>query len=267
MPGYYVKMIGASDLPLANDPFVQIPSLAYLVRFPRDQFPRDMKKGDELLYYAVGGYKKLFAQVRLTDDPKRDVPTGAPERGIPNAEIVRRWPHAAPVERGPHVDYVEFGPDLWDINPRLMDEIHQGVSHFAITSTDFDKGVRLINKGKQAQVQARRMPWLSRIVASADGAWLVPIYLVCLGRQDLLGLEVQANRVRRSRSGCRRPCLEGTIQVWLHERERFDSSRTCDAFRGVADTCLLGRGAGGDAAHACRPAKCVVEANRPFAIG
>jgi hypothetical protein len=87
MRGRYVKMIGASDLPLDNDPFIQIPSLATRVRFPRDQFPRDMKKGDELLYYAVGGYKKLFAQVRLTGDPEHDVPTGDPERGIPNEDL------------------------------------------------------------------------------------------------------------------------------------------------------------------------------------
>lgn len=154
MPSRYVKMIGASDLPLANDPFVQIPSLARLVRFPRDQFPRDMKKGDELLYYAVGGYKKLFAQVRLTADPVRDVPTGEPERGLPSGEIFRRWPHAATVDLGPHVDYVEFGPDLWEVNPRLMDEIHQGVSHFPISAADFEKAVRLINKGKLAQAKA-----------------------------------------------------------------------------------------------------------------
>jgi hypothetical protein len=149
-------MVGASDLPLPNDPFIQIPSLARLVRFPRDQFPSEMKKGDELLYYAVGGYKKLFAQVRLAGDPKRDVPISEPERGVPKREIFRRWPHAAPVDLGPHVDYVEFGPDLWDINPRLMDEIHQGVSHFPISAADLAKAVRLINTGKLEQTKRAR---------------------------------------------------------------------------------------------------------------
>jgi hypothetical protein len=156
VPGRYVKLIGASDLPLANDPFVQIPSLARSVRFPKDQFPSAVKKGDEFLYYAVGGYKKLFAQVRLTGDPQRDVPLGEPERGVPNAEIFRRWPHAAPVELGPHVDYVEFGPDLWEVNPRLMDEIHRGASLFSISPSDFEKAVRLINKGKLTQANSRR---------------------------------------------------------------------------------------------------------------
>jgi hypothetical protein len=37
-----------------------------------------------------------------------------------------------------------------------MDEIHQGVSHFPIGSSDFDKAVRLINKGKLAQAKSSR---------------------------------------------------------------------------------------------------------------
>lgn len=137
-------MIGASDLPLPNDPFIRIPSLRKLVRFPRDQFPREMKRGDELLYYAVGGYKKLFAVARLAEDPRRDVPASDPN-------IYRRWPHGAQIELSPHLDYVEFGPDLRAVNPRLLDEIRQGVSHFPISQTDFDKGARLIQKAKVAQ--------------------------------------------------------------------------------------------------------------------
>lgn len=110
MPAYYIKMIGAHDMPLPNDPFIQRPDLKDLVRFPRDQFPKEMSKGDELLYYAVGGYKKIFAHARLAEDPRRDVPT-------PDHEIFRRWPHGAAIELGPHLDYVEFGPDLWDVTP------------------------------------------------------------------------------------------------------------------------------------------------------
>jgi hypothetical protein len=141
-------MIGASDLPLPNDPFIQIPSLKTLVRFPRDQFPTGMTKGDELLYYAVGGYKKLFAQVRLAEDPRRDVPTS-------DKEVYRRWPHGAEIELGPHLDWVEFGPDLWSVNPRLVDEIHQGVSHFPIGQADFDTAVRLIRQAILVQSSKR----------------------------------------------------------------------------------------------------------------
>lgn len=51
--------------------------------------------------------------------------------------------------------YVEYGPDLWDVNPRLMDKIHQGVSHFPISSSDFDRAARLI-KGNMAQGKRAR---------------------------------------------------------------------------------------------------------------
>src|SRR4051794_17123599 len=90
VPGRYVKTIGASDLPLPNDPFISDPELLDLVRFPRDQFPRDMHKGDELVYYAVGGYKKIFAIVRLAEDPRRDVPSTSSRTAA--SEIARRWP-------------------------------------------------------------------------------------------------------------------------------------------------------------------------------
>jgi hypothetical protein len=135
--GRWVKMIGASDLPLPNDPFVQIPSLRTQIRFPRDQFPRDMGRGDELLLYAVGGYKKIFATVMLEEEPERDV-------GGTDPWIFKRWPHAVRVQLGPHVDLVEHGPDLTDINPRLQGEIHQGVSHFPVSRDDYDKAVRLL---------------------------------------------------------------------------------------------------------------------------
>ena len=130
-------MVGSSDLPLPNDPFVQRPSLREQIRFPRDQFPRDMARGDEMLLYAVGGYKKVFAAVRLEEEPQRDV-------GGTEPDIFKRWPHAVRVSLGPHVDLVEHGPDLADINARLLSEIHQGVSHFAIAPADYEKGLRLI---------------------------------------------------------------------------------------------------------------------------
>jgi hypothetical protein len=145
----WVKLVGASDLPLPNDPFIRIPSLRELIRFPRDQFPRDMARGDELLLYAVGGYKKIFAATRLEEDPRRDVPGADPV-------IYKRWPHAAAIQLGPHIDYVENGPDLSEINPRLGAEIRQGVSHFSISSADFQIGVRLILRAKEVERRMRR---------------------------------------------------------------------------------------------------------------
>lgn len=145
---YWVKLIGASDLPVPNAAFEEIPSLANLVRFPRDQFPEDISRGDGLLYYAVGGYKRLFAAVHLTEDPRRDVPGADPA-------IYKRYPHAATVQLGPHLDYVEFGPELAAIDPKLQGEIRQGVSHIAISSTQFDQGVRLIIAARDAHRHSR----------------------------------------------------------------------------------------------------------------
>jgi hypothetical protein len=133
----WVKLVGASDLSLPNDPFVRIPSLREEIRFPRDQFPRDMSRGDELLLYAVGGYKKIFAAVRLEEEPRRDV-------GGTEPWILKRWPHAVRVHLGPHVDLVEHGPDLAAVNPHLLDEIRQGVSHFPISAADYETGIRLL---------------------------------------------------------------------------------------------------------------------------
>jgi hypothetical protein len=107
-----------------------------------------MKKGDGLLYYAVGGYKKIFAAVHLTEDPRRGVLGAEPP-------VFKRWPHGASVKLGPHVEYVEFGPDLAAIEPALQREIHQGVSHFLISYRQFEEGVRLIIAARDAHRHSR----------------------------------------------------------------------------------------------------------------
>lgn len=144
----WVKLIGASDLPVPNAAFAEVPSLANLVRFPRDQFPDDISRGDGLLYYAVGGYKKLFAAVHLTEDPRRGVPGAEPA-------IFKRYPHAAAVKLGPHVDYVEFGPDLAAVDPKLQREIRQGVSHIPLSHEQFEAGVRLIIAARDTHRHSR----------------------------------------------------------------------------------------------------------------
>ena len=145
---YWVKLVGASDFPLPNDPFIAIPSLKEQIRFPRDQFPREIIRGDEMLLYAVGGYKKIFAAVMLEEDPRRDVP-GA------DAVVFRRWPHAVAVRLGPHIDFVEFGPDLNDIKAGLQSEVRQGVSHFPISAADYQAALRMLATAREAQRRAR----------------------------------------------------------------------------------------------------------------
>jgi hypothetical protein len=106
-----------------------------------------MARGDEMLLYAVGGYKKIFASARTMADPERDV-LGA------SAAVFKRWPHAVQIELGPHINHVEYGPDLTDIRPGLGGEIRQGVSHFPISPSDYEAGVRLIRKA--AEVERRK---------------------------------------------------------------------------------------------------------------
>jgi hypothetical protein len=103
-----------------------------------------MARGDEMLLYAVGGYKKIFASARTTADPERDVP-GA------SATVFKRWPHAVQIELGPHINYVEYGPELTDIRPDIAGEIRQGVSHFPISASDYQVGVRLIRKAMESE--------------------------------------------------------------------------------------------------------------------
>jgi hypothetical protein len=130
---YWLKMIGASDWPLGDYPFRDRPSLKSEVRFPRDQFPgRLIGTGDSLVYYAVGGWKRIFAVVELVEDPQRDIPSG-------DSRVDKRWPHAARVLLTPYwVEPLSGAPLLTDVSRSLQSEIHQGVSHLPMGAPEFD---------------------------------------------------------------------------------------------------------------------------------
>ncbi|MDQ3822178.1 MAG: hypothetical protein M3321_02925 [Actinomycetota bacterium] len=148
---YYVKMIGASDLPLPNTPFQDIPSLLRRIRFPREQFPSYMTPGDELVYYAVGGYKGLFAIAELTSKPERDVP-------IDDPVVRKRWPHAADVTIRMRLDRVTSGPQLAEVSPALQQNVTQGTSHFEIGRPEFERAYELLRKAKAAEeLENRRL--------------------------------------------------------------------------------------------------------------
>ena len=140
---YWLKMIGSTDRPLGEHPFTERPSLKRQVRFPKDQFPgRLIGKGDWLVYYAVGGWKRIFAVVQLTGDPERDVPSG-------DAEVDRRWPHAAAVALAPeHVDSLSFAPELRSVSKSLQAEIHQGVSHLPMGEPEFQRAREALRKAR-----------------------------------------------------------------------------------------------------------------------
>jgi hypothetical protein len=131
MASAWLKMIGASDWGVPQHPWRDIDGLDIRIRFPRDQFPgNQIGPNDTLVLYAVGGWKSVFGIMDVTGTPERDVPGDGPE-------VAKRWPHAVSVARTPHyVSDLANAPPLWDISPRLVREIHQGVSHIPMTAEE-----------------------------------------------------------------------------------------------------------------------------------
>src|SRR3954453_20847272 len=111
-------MIGSSDLPGSSTPPPDIPPLERGCRFPPDQFPGGhIGPGDRLVYYAVGGFKSIFAIVDVAADPRRDVP-------YPDPVVRSRWPHAVDVTMTPwRVDDLAHAPALVAVSRLLAEAI------------------------------------------------------------------------------------------------------------------------------------------------
>jgi hypothetical protein len=107
--------------------------------------------GDELIYYAVGGYKRIFGAVRV-----EDVAVLNPLHS--NASVARRWPYAAPITRRPSacLYYVTSGPLLEDVARGLQQKIRHGVSHFEIGRSEFDHAISLLTKAKTDEDRVRK---------------------------------------------------------------------------------------------------------------
>ena len=150
---YFVKMIGASDMPLSNEPWSER-EINVEVRFPKRPVPKDVGPGDELVYYAVGGYKRVFATVRVEETPK-------PNDNHTNRVIAERYPYAARVAVRPSTKlaYVSSGPELNEITPGLQSNVRKGVSHFEIGRTEFDRAVSLLQKSKAEEDQKLKSGW------------------------------------------------------------------------------------------------------------
>ena len=140
---YWLKLIGASDWHVGERPFDQRPSLKTAVRFPRDQFPgQRIGVNDSLVYYAVGGWKRIFAIVQVVGEPKRDVPSG-------DADVERRWPHAAAVILAPeHVTDLRIAPMLTSVSPSLQREIGQGVSYLEMGEPEFQRAKESLRRAR-----------------------------------------------------------------------------------------------------------------------
>ena len=151
---YYVKLLGATDMPMPNEAWGRDEEMNKEVRFPAKPPPKEIAKGDELVYYAVGGYKRLFGAVRVEDAPQlNDVHK--------NREVAKRWPYAAPVAIRPDVKltYVSSGPELAAVSPALQQQIGQGVSHFEIGKPEFDRAIDLLRKAKIEEDQKLKTGW------------------------------------------------------------------------------------------------------------
>ncbi len=67
---YYVKLLGSTDMPMPNHVWDGRQDLRDEVRFPARPAPIEITPGDELVYYAVGGFKRIFATARVESAPE-----------------------------------------------------------------------------------------------------------------------------------------------------------------------------------------------------
>ena len=150
---YYVKLLGSTDMPMANYPWDE-DEMRREVRFPPKPPPADVSPGDELVYYAVGGFKRVFATARVEELPQIN-------NIHSNPTVARRWPYAAAVRLRPDtkLTYVTSGPELDDITPGLQQKVGHGVSHFEIGKPEFERAVSLLRQKKMDEDQKIKTGW------------------------------------------------------------------------------------------------------------
>jgi hypothetical protein len=139
---YFVKLLGASDMPMRDHPWPER-EINEEVRFPPKPPPKDVTKGDVLVYYAVGGFRRIFAVARIDGPPILN-----PRHE--NPVIAKRYPYAAPVSLQPDVklEYVSSGPELKDVGRDLQSKIGQGVSSFRDRAAGVRAGCRAASQGE-----------------------------------------------------------------------------------------------------------------------
>jgi hypothetical protein len=150
---YYVKMLGSADMPMPNDPWGRRNDAEDEVRFPAKPAPIKISPGDELVYYAVGGYKRVFATARIDAAPRL---TAAPK-----TVIEKRWPYVAKVSLRPgtKLQYVSSGPELAQIGPGLQAQVGHGVSHFEIGRAEFERAVKLLQLAQTEEAKRLKKGW------------------------------------------------------------------------------------------------------------
>jgi hypothetical protein len=151
---YFVKLLGSTDMPMPNRAWGRNNDPEAWVRFPSKPPPTDIRRGDELVYYAVGGYKRVFATARVEAEPTLgDV--------SPKDPIAKRWPYIAEVALRPstRLEYVSSGPLLSDVGQGLQPKVRHGVSHFEIGRAEFDRAVQLLQRAKADEDSKLKTGW------------------------------------------------------------------------------------------------------------
>jgi hypothetical protein len=151
---YFVKMLGSTDMPMPNHAWTRRSEIDHEVRFPAKPPPKDVAPGDELVYYAVGGYKRVFATARVETVPElNDI--------HPNPVVAKRWPYAAEVSLDPStkLQYVSSGPALSAIGRDLQEQVRHGVSHFEIGRPEFERAIQLLRQAKTAEDRKLKSGW------------------------------------------------------------------------------------------------------------
>jgi hypothetical protein len=141
MVRYWLKMIGANDRPLQAEPYVDLPELRTLIRFPREDFPGVIHPDHRMVLYAVGGWLRIFAVVKVLAPPRRDVPTT-------DEELRARWPHGVQVQTRIRLNNLNHAPLLERVSPELKRRIHKGVSHLEMYKADYDTAVKLLREAR-----------------------------------------------------------------------------------------------------------------------
>ncbi len=151
---YYVKLLGSTDMPMSNEPWDRDVEMHKEVRFPARPVPKEITVGDEFVYYAVGGYKRIFGASRADGEPILNH-----EHSIP--DVAKRWPYAAPITLNPSacLKYVSSGPSLNDITPGLQSKVGHGVSHFEIGKPQFDRAISLLRQAKGDEDRKLKTGW------------------------------------------------------------------------------------------------------------
>jgi hypothetical protein len=149
---YFVKMLGSTDWPMPNDAWSRKRD-EFEVRFASKPKPDDVNIGDGLLYYAVGGYKRIFAAAQVESIPEIVDDS--------NPEVSKRWPYLAKVKLwdSAKLTYVSSGPELNSISRDLQSRIGHGVGYFEIGRDDFERGVKLFQAAKKEEDAKLKRGW------------------------------------------------------------------------------------------------------------